>query len=450
MIILDLKYWKKYFYTSNKIVWLLYLFFLIPSMVSFAQEEDMPMNIGDTMKMNDMQMTSSFSLNLPMNRDGSGTSWQPDQTPLMMYMKMYRNTNFMFHGAIFPRFTSQEAKGKHGGTNFDAPNWIMFILQQKLSDKDLFSFHSMFSLDIITERRNGYPLLFQTGETYKNIPLTDRQHPHDLFSELAINYTHSFNKNMDINGYFGYPGEPAIGPTAFMHRLSAMNNPDAPLGHHWQDATHITFGVGTIGLRYKIIKAEGSIFTGREPNENRTDFDKPTFDSYSYRLIANPNSSFSLQFSQGFIKSPEALHPGLNIVRTTASINHAKVLKNERFIASSIIWGMNHISNEKNLSSVLLESNLKLAPIALYFRYEFVQKNADELQLLQFKENTSFNIQAITIGINRIFVTQFKTDVSIGLKGTINFPDKNLKNIYGKNPLGAEIYLRLAPAFLKD
>lgn len=92
------------------------------------------------------------------------------------------------------------------------------------------------------------------------------------------------NKNVDITGYIGYPGEPAIGPTAFMHRISAFNNPDAPLGHYWQDATHITFGVATFGIRYKKFKLEGSSFTGREPNENRYNFDKPKFDSYSYRL----------------------------------------------------------------------------------------------------------------------------------------------------------------------
>ena len=58
---------------------------------------------------------------------------------------------------------------------------------------------------------------------------------------------------------FGYPGEPALGPPVFMHRLSAMDDPDAPLGHHYQDATHITFGVATLGFRLSNVKLEGSI-----------------------------------------------------------------------------------------------------------------------------------------------------------------------------------------------
>ena len=429
---------------------ILLLIFCLTAKISFAQMDMGGMKMGnDTMKMDgeDMKMTSSFSLNLPMNRDGSGTSWQPDQSPMMMYMIMDGNTAYMFHGAVFLRYTSQDVtkESKRGGNKFDAPNWMMFMMTHKLSDNDLFSFNSMFSLDPLTEK-TGYPLLFQTGETYKGIPLVDRQHPHDLFAEMAVNYTHGFSKDIDVNTYFGYPGEPALGPVVFMHRLSAINDPDASLAHHWQDASHITFGVGTLGFRYDIVKVEGSIFTGREPDENRYNFDKPTFDSYSYRISANPNRNFSLQFSQGFIKSPEALEPDVNIVRTTASVIHTKLLKHGKFIASSLIWGMNHSSTGKNLHSILFESNLKLAPITIYTRYEFVQKDADELQLFQFINNPTFNINAFTLGLNKVVFTQFKTDVSLGIQGTINLPDTDLKPLYGNNPLAEEIYIKLAPS----
>ena len=117
------------------------------------------------------------------------------------------------------------------------------------------------SIDPITVGGSGYPLLFQTGESYHGSPLVNRQHPHDLFSELAVGYTQKINDDMDATVYVGYPGEPALGPTAFMHRISSINNPDAPLGHHWQDATHITFGVATLGFRYKKFKIDGSSFT---------------------------------------------------------------------------------------------------------------------------------------------------------------------------------------------
>jgi hypothetical protein len=435
----------------GKNVWLLLCLFSLASKVSIAQHDmnNMPMD-SDTMKMDNssMQMTSFFSPNLPMNRDGSGTSWQPDVSPLWMYMKMKGNTSLMVHGSLFLRYTAQDITNEsdRGGTHLDAPNMFMLMLMQKLNDKNLISILTMFSLDPLTVGSAGYPLLFQTGESYKGVPLVDKQHPHDLFAELALNYTHSFTKDIDINTYFGYPGEPALGPVVFMHRLSAMNNPDAPLGHHWQDASHITFGVGTIGLRYKNMKAEGSIFTGREPDENRYNFDKPTFDSYSYRITVNPNKNFSLQFSQGFIKSPEELFPDENVTRTTASVIHTKLFEQGNFISSSFVWGMNHSSDGKNLNSVLLESNLQVKPIIIYARYEFVQKDAQELQLLQFTDNPTFFINALTLGLNKILFKHKAGNISIGAQGTINIPDKDLTGIYGNYPLAGQVYIKFFPS----
>jgi hypothetical protein len=392
-----------------------------------------------------MQMTSFFSPDLPMNRDGSGTSWLPDQSPMWMHMIRKKNTTYMVHGFLFIRYTSQDIsdQGNRGGNHFDAPNMFMLRMSQKLNDKNLLSILTMFSFDLFTVGNAGYPLLFQTGESYKGTPLVDKQHPHDLFAEIAVNFTHHFTKDLDLNSYFGYPGEPALGPSAFMHRTSAMNNPDAPLGHHWQDATHITFGVGTIGFRYKNVKAEGSVFTGREPDENRYNFDDPNFDSYSYRISTNPADNFSLQFSQGFIKSPEALFPDEDITRTTASVIHVKQ-KAKNIISTSLVWGMNS-SEEKDLHSALLECNFQMKPVTLYTRYEFVQKDAHELQLLQFTNNETFHINAWTLGLSKVFVSNSICTVSIGAQGTVNFTPEELIDIYGNNPIGAEVYLKVFP-----
>ncbi|HKR06980.1 MAG TPA: hypothetical protein VJY62_20250 [Bacteroidia bacterium] len=419
---------------------------------SSSMDKNMKMQDSSKMDMKmDMKMTSAFSNHLPMSRDGSGTSWHPDSSPMMAYMKMKNKTMLMFHYAVFVRYTKQDVadKSNRGDKKFDAPNWLMFMLTQKLGEHDLFSFHSMISLDGVTEGKRGYPLLFQTGESADGKPLVDRQHPHDLFSALALNYTHSFSKDVDANAYFGYPGEPALGPPVFMHRPSAMNNPDAALGHHWMDATHITFGVGTIGIRYKNVKAEGSIFTGREPDEKRFDFDKPKFDSYSARVSVNPTENLALQVSRGFIKSPEVLEPDTDVTRTTASLLHNMKLTNESNIATSVVWGWNHNSYGENLQSFLIESNLMLMPLSIYARFEWIQKDAHELELESFDNNPTFNINAFTLGINKTLFTSFKTDFSLGVQGTINFPDEKIKPFYGNSPVGVEIFLKIAPAMMK-
>jgi hypothetical protein len=317
------------------------------------------MDMGDMQmdSMKPMKMTSQYSRDLPMNRDGSGTSWVPDETPIYAYMIPGDKWTTMIHGSFFARYDNQDLfkQGTRGGHQFDVPDWFMAMTQRKIGDKGLFSINTMFSFDPFLVGPGGYPLLYQTGESYKGKPLVDIQHPHDLFAELSANYTQKLAENADISASFGYPGEPALGPPVFMHRLSAMDDPDAPLGHHYQDATHITFGVATLGFRISNVKLEGSIFTGREPDEYRYNFDPMRFDSYSVRLSYNPSKEWALQVSNGWIKSPEVLEPLQNVDRFTASAIYTKMLNADSYIATTLVYGQNHYSdNQKTLPSVLL------------------------------------------------------------------------------------------------
>jgi len=411
------------------------------------------MDSMENMPMDSIQMMShAFSRNIPMNRNGSGTSWQPDSTPIYGYMANAGKWNFMFHGSIYLRYTNQDINsvGKRGDKKLDAPNWFMMMGQRTVGKRGLFHFSGMFSLDALTEGGSGYPLLFQTGESWKGQKLVDRQHPHDLFSELSIAYTHMINKNIDVTGYIGYPGEPAIGPTAFMHRISSFNNPDAPLGHHWQDATHIAFGVATLGIRYKQFKLEGSSFTGREPNENRFNFDTPKFDSYSYRLSFNPTSNISMQMSRAFIYSPEELEPGINIWRTTASISYNVMLGKGSHFTNTFVWGQNETSDKNITPSFLLESNLQLKRWALYGRYEGIQKPAEELELTSlFEAHKNLMINAVTIGTSYVVANVLMTNLVIGVQASIFSTEASLNTIYGKNPSSGEIYLRINPGLMK-
>ena len=178
-----------------------------------------------------------------MSREGSGTSWLPDSSPMYGKMFMFGDDMLMLHGAIFPRYTNVSTR--RGDDRIDAPNWIMGMYSHPLGDSTQIGGRLMMSLDPLTEGGRGYPLLFQTGESWHDQPLHDRQHPHDLFDELSMSLSQKFDHDFSAYIYFGYPGEPALGPPAFMHRPSAMDDPDAPIGHHWQDSTHITFGVAT-------------------------------------------------------------------------------------------------------------------------------------------------------------------------------------------------------------
>jgi hypothetical protein len=415
----------------------------------------MDMDMGDMQmdSMKTMSMNSQFSLDLPMNRDGSGTSWVPDETPIYAYMIQGKKWTTMIHGSFFARYNNQDLfkQGSRGGKKVDVPDWFMVMTQRKVGSNGLFAINTMFSFDPFLVGPGGYPLLYQTGESFKGKPLVDTQHPHDLFAELSVAYTQRIAKDADISASFGYPGEPALGPPVFMHRLSAINDPDAPLGHHYQDATHITFGVATLGFRYKDVKLEGSIFTGREPDEFRYNFDPMRFDSYSVRLSYNPSKEWALQVSNGWIHSPEVTEPLQNVDRFTISAINTKMLNENSYIASTLVYGQNHYSdNDKTLPSILLENSLQLNKWAIYDRYEFVKKDAGELNLTgDFPANPNFNINAITLGTNRIISTFKQTNLTAGVQATLNASPAPLRPLYGSAPLGFEVYIRISPALMK-
>jgi hypothetical protein len=389
----------------------------------------------------------SFSRNLPMSRNASGTGWNPDASPMYMWMVKTRRTDWMFHGNIFVRYVNTDVftTGDRGGEKLSAPNWFMVMMNHKVGNRGLLNATAMISLDRLTEGESGYPLLFQTGETVNGKRLVDRQHPHDLVSGLTLGYTQMLTKDLDLFAYVGYPGEPALGATAFMHRTSAMNDPDGPLSHHWQDATHITFGVATVGIRYKRFKLEGSSFTGREPDEDRYNFDKARFDSYSYRLSYNPSRNWALQFSQGFIQAPEPLEPGKDVTRTSASLLYANSLGMHRHLSAALIWGYNNWGKNDHEHAVLLEGNYQLGKNALFSRYEFVQKSADELDLVNQIGDALANIHVFSLGYNRSIWQSDLLETTIGLKGTVDFVPGILQPIYGKMPVGAQVILQIRP-----
>ena len=411
-----------------------------------------------------MMMKSSINVADPMNRESSGTAWIPDSSPMYGYMRMFGDDMLMLHGGIFPRYTN--VSSNRGDDRIDAPNWIMAMYSHPFSETTQLGFRAMLSLDPATERGHGYPLLFQSGESWGDQPLHDRQHPHDLFDELSISLSQKINDDFSGYVYFGYPGEPALGPPTFMHRPSAMDNPDAPIGHHWQDSTHITFGVATVGLqwsRFGGMKIEGSIFTGREPDEDRYDFDKPRFDSYSGRISWNPTPDLSLQFSHGYIKSPEGLEPDLKIHRTTASVVYNRPLGPDTNWSNSFVWGQNDESVATGLrpvgtahravatpdksQSFLLETNYQRDRNTVYGRWELVEKSAHELVLGERDHGKVFTVNALTAGYVRDLSHGDRIDIGLGGQLTLNFWPGDLDRYYGDGiGYGFQIFLRIRPS----
>jgi hypothetical protein len=324
---------------------------------------------------------------------------------------------------------------------------FMGMLSQQAGEKGQIGLRLMLSADPFIERGYGYPLLYQSGESYKGLPLHDRQHPHDFISELSFSYSRKLSGRNSAYFYAGYPGEPALGPPTFMHRVSAMDNPDAPLSHHWQDSTHVTFGVLTTGFSTGKWKAEGSVFNGREPNENRYDFDTPRLNSYSGRLSWNPQPNWSLQVSHGYLKEPELLEPGVNLHRTTASVIYNKQIGNDANWSNALVWGQNNKTAEGKTNSYLFETNYQTGPNTFYGRFERVQKSGHELVLPAPDDDHVFGVNSLALGYVRDLKRNNGVDVGLGAQVTFNANPSDLNVYYGgKRHTGVQVFLRLRPS----
>jgi len=412
------------------------------------------MNMGPLLVMNGNDMGirvgGSDTNIMSMGAMGSGTTWQPSSSPMHMYHKQSGDWLLMFHYNLVAGVNRQG--GPRGVTEAESANWFMPMAFHKLGTGTV-QLRGMFSFEPFTFPPGGSPLLFQTGETYKGQPLIDRQHPHDFFMELSAQYTLPVGERGTWFTYFGYPGEPALGPVAFMHRASSSENSSAPLSHHLQDSTHISFGVLTTGFTYRWLKLEGSIFNGREPDENRYNFEAHRWNSRSARLSIMPNLNWTAQVSYGFLRSPEGQEPDTDIRRATASLQYNRPLHRGNW-ASAFIWGRNHTSSPTethNLNGNTLESTVNfLDKNYLYTRLELVDKNellraSDRALLGITDDHPSFRIGAYTFGGARDLWNTDKVSFAIGSDLTFYSKPSILDQIYGNSPVSWKLFFRIRP-----
>jgi len=378
-------------------------------------------------------------------RMGSGTSWLPDSSPMYGLMAPLGEGGVMFHGNIFAGY--DWFGSDRGSDRFTSMSSIMGMAWHPLGPGEIMA-RVMLSAEPLTVGERGYPLILQTGETADGEPLHDRQHPHDLFMELGISYTLPVSSDFGLQVYAAPAGEPALGPTAFPHRISAISDPLAPLGHHWQDSTHIAFGVLTAGFFTRQLKLEGSWFNGREPDENRWDIDLRAPDSYSGRLTWNPNASWSFQGSYGYLSSPESLEPTLSLHRVTASATYNQRIGNEANWATTFVFGENIASEGPPTPSFLLESNWNIdGHHVVHGRAEYVRKTGHDLVLTPELEDRGFDVGMLALGYVYYLGPFASMAPGIGVRGTAGFVEGDLDPFYGTRvPLGAMVFLQLRPA----
>jgi hypothetical protein len=368
---------------------------------------------------------------------GSGTARLPANEGAMHGLHIMPGGNWMLmlHGNVTGVYTKQT--GPRGDDKAYAQSMAMLTAEKDFGGAKL-QLRSMMSLEPLM-KHEGYPNLFATGETAGGNPLVDRQHPHDLFMELAARIETPLSDAVTAFAYGGPVGEPALGPSAFMHRRSAKYNPEAPITHHWFDSTHITYGVVTGGVATRQLQFEASAFRGQEPDERRFNIETPKLDSWSVRATWNPSSDWALQLSHGFLKKPEALEPG-NEHRSTASVHYAN-----RTLSAMLAFSAKNRSPGRTLTAWLAEANWDItAHHTLFGRIENVANDELFPDPLSPLHDRAFRVSKVQAGY--AWNTPLgQSPFNLALGGTVSAFAKPsaLDAAYGQHPMGMTVFAKL-------
>lgn len=393
--------------------------------------------------MEHMDMQHEHGMDMSSQRQGSGTSWLPDETPMFAVHRQSGSWMLMAHGNAFLQYLRES--GERGSDQAGSINWLMGMADRQLAGGH-FGLRGMVSLEPWTIRGCGYPDLLASGEICDGEAIHDRQHPHDLFMELAATYDRPLVNGVHVQIYGGPAGEPALGPTAFPHRLSALPSPIAPITHHWLDATHITYGVVTAGVYGVKWKAEGSAFNGREPDAQRTDFDFAAMDSWSGRLWFAPTPRWSLQVSSGQLTEAEAGHvggPRIDLVRTTASATYHRVT-GTRLWATTLAWGRNSEDGGDATNAVLAETSLSVDDRDTWFgRAEISGKSGHDLDL---PSHDIYAVSKLAVGYTRYMSPWQGLQPGVGVGLSAGIVPGSIEAVYGRRVnMGVAVYLTLRP-----
>ena len=402
----------------------------------------MPASGADT---SSMQMEGMNSAGMYLMGRTSGTGANPESAAIKMFSWHVGEWNLMFHGEGF--ISDVQQTGPRSGDKFLSTNWFMGMAEHDLGN-GAFTIRAMMSAEPATVTNRFYPELFQTGETAFGKALVDGQHPHDLFMELSVAYARTIGEKTNVEIYFAPVGDPALGPVAFPHRVSAAELPQAPLGHHLQDSTHIANEVLSAALRRPHWGVEVSGFHGAEPNENRWNIDAGALDSWSARLSFTPTANWSAQVSAGRLHKPEALEAG-DQLRSTASVTYNRPFTRGNW-ATSVIWGRDHETDTKrNINSYLLESvvrfrekNYVTGRAELVDRDELFADQPAIEQHLAATVGTVFRIGAFTAGYTRDVHIVPHVITGIGGNFTLYRVPSAIQPFYGDHPAGFYMFLR--------
>jgi hypothetical protein len=340
---------------------------------------------------------------------------------------------FMQDGVVFAMFNHQG--GPRGGSDFVAPDWWMGMAMRNTAHGAL-TLTGMYSLDPALVGADGYHELFQAGEVFEGRPIVDRQHPHDLFMQVAASWRVGLSSSTFLTLTGAPVGAPALGPIPYMHRASSFDDPITPLTHHLFDSTHTSFGVATASIEHGPWTLQGSVFNGREPDEHRWDLDFGRMDSVSGRLWFKPTSEWAIQVSTGHLVSPEALEPG-DIERTTVTASWTRV-SGSNLASITAGYGRNGATTfDLPRNGAFVEGARHVGTYSVYGRIEVLQLD---------HAIADVSIGSFTVGGVRDILSARGLEGGVGAGITLYAKPDLLTPSYGAHPISWQVFFRLRPS----
>lgn len=363
---------------------------------------------------------------------------------------------WMLHGNAFLVQTIQA--GPRGHNRFAVPNMLMSEVGRSIGDRHYIDANLMMTFEKWTFPKEGYPELFQIGEKNEDDrPYVDGQHPHSSpIMGLTLSDTIRLGEGKDhLKLFFAPRGQATDGPVAFMHRLSGMMNPDAPLGHHiGQDVSHITSTVLGASLGLGRTRIEASVFHGTEPEPSKIDLPMGELNSYAGRLIYEFSDDISAMASAAMVKDPEHDDPTLDkVYRYSASTYFLHRLGGGWMLHDGLIFGLvNNYDHVSALRSFLYEFWLHSdRPSNYWGRIEFVERTGAELNIINIpKPQEPRYVTAITAGYTYDLMKLTDGKLRLGVSVTKNFAPSEFKNAYGGDPWSGRVFVQVSGMKMGD
>ena len=218
-----------------------------------------------------------------------------------------------FHGNAFAAFVDQNTL--RGGSELQSTAWLMSSYTHAIDDAALGA-RVMLTLDPLTLGDCGYARLAigQLG-VCDDRAFDDRVGAHPFLMDVSAHGTLLLDR-ATLSVRAGLVGEPALGPTSYMHRASAQFDPALPLTSFDLNPAHIANGFATVGVARGRFSLEMSAFNSDHGDDDLYDLDPGAFNSFAARAGVRIGVANHLRISAGRLDSVQggahAGHSGIS------------------------------------------------------------------------------------------------------------------------------------------